>query len=78
MSRAPLGNKRSRGLPDMDKQLKLVKILWAIDIIKKLYQKLLQKTDEFVKSQFIGLSKGWFYSIIAQINGGMRYGKISL
>ncbi|SDF86950.1 type I restriction enzyme, S subunit [Paenibacillus sp. cl6col] len=40
-------------LPDMDKQRELAKILWAIDTTKKTYQKLLQKTDELVKSQFI-------------------------
>ncbi|NGM83962.1 restriction endonuclease subunit S [Paenibacillus sp. 7124] len=40
-------------LPDMEKQRELAKILWAIDTTKKTYQKLLQKTDELVKSQFI-------------------------
>ncbi|MBX4150738.1 restriction endonuclease subunit S [Paenibacillus lautus] len=40
-------------LPDIDKQRELAKILWAIDTTKKTYRKLLQKTDELVKSQFI-------------------------
>ncbi|WP_409344814.1 restriction endonuclease subunit S [Paenibacillus sp. MBLB4367] len=40
-------------LPEMDKQRELAKILWAIDTTKKTYQKLLQKTDELVKSQFV-------------------------
>lgn len=40
-------------LPDMDKQRELAKVLWAMDATKKSYQKLLLKTDELVKSQFI-------------------------
>jgi type I restriction enzyme, S subunit len=40
-------------LPEMDKQRGLAKVLWAIDATKKSYQKLLLKTDELVKSQFI-------------------------
>lgn len=40
-------------LPDMEKQRELAKILWAIHTTKKTYQKLLKKTDELVKSQFI-------------------------
>ena len=40
-------------LPDMEKQRRLAKVLWAIDATKKAYQKLIQKTDELVKSQFI-------------------------
>ena len=40
-------------LPDMDKQRELAKLLWSMDAAKKSYQKLLQKTDELVKSQFI-------------------------
>lgn len=39
-------------LPDMDKQRELAKVLWAMDAMKKSYQKLLLKTDEFVKSLF--------------------------
>lgn len=45
-------------LPDMYKQRELAKVLWAMDATKKSYQKLLQKTDKLVKSQFIEL----FYS----------------
>jgi type I restriction enzyme, S subunit len=53
-------------LPNIDKQHELVKILWAIDITKKTYRKLLQKTDELVKSQFVEMfgdplknDRGW-------------------
>ncbi|KUO64728.1 MAG: hypothetical protein APF84_02510 [Gracilibacter sp. BRH_c7a] len=40
-------------LPDMKKQRELAKVLWAMDATKKSYQKLLQKTDELVKSRFV-------------------------
>jgi len=40
-------------LPNMDKQRELAKILWSMDAAKKSYQKLLKKTDELVKSQFM-------------------------
>lgn len=40
-------------LPGLDKQRELAKVLWAIDATKRTYQKLLQKTDELVKAQFI-------------------------
>jgi len=40
-------------LPDMDKQRELAKVLWAMDATKRSYQKLLQKTDELVKAQFM-------------------------
>lgn len=42
-------------LPDMEDQRRLAKVLWAMDATKKAYQKLIQKTDELVKSQFIAL-----------------------
>ena len=42
-------------LPDMDEQRRLAKVLWAMDTTKKAYQKLIHKTDELVKSQFIAL-----------------------
>ena len=41
-------------LPALDKQKKLAELLWAIDATKKSYQNLIKKTDELVKSQFIG------------------------
>ena len=41
-------------LPEMEQQKKLADVLWAIDDTKKAYQNLIQKTDELVKSQFIG------------------------
>ena len=40
-------------LPDLKEQSKLASLLWSIDSTKKTYQKLIQKTDELVKSQFI-------------------------
>lgn len=40
-------------LPNLDKQRKLAKILWAMEETKKSYQKLLQLSEELVKSQFI-------------------------
>ena len=40
-------------LPSMDKQCELAKLLWAMDDTRKAYQKLMQKTDDLVKSQFI-------------------------
>ena len=41
-------------LPSMEKQRELAKLLWAMDDTRKAYQKLMQKTDDLVKSQFIG------------------------
>ena len=41
-------------LPSMDKQRELAKLLWAMDDTRKAYRKLIQMTDELVKSQFIG------------------------
>ena len=40
-------------LPDLEKQKELAKVLWAMDATKRSYQKLLQNTDELIKSQFI-------------------------
>lgn len=40
-------------LPDMDKQRELAELLWAMDVTKKSYQKLIAATDELVKSQFM-------------------------
>lgn len=40
-------------LPDLDKQRELTKVLWAMDATKRSYQKLLHKTDELVKAQFV-------------------------
>ena len=42
-------------LPNLEEQRRLAKVLWAMDATKKAYQKLIQKTDELVKSQFIAL-----------------------
>ena len=40
-------------LPPLDVQQKLVDVLWAMERTKTAYQKLIEKTDELVKSQFI-------------------------
>ena len=40
-------------LPSISVQQKLAKVLWAINDTKGAYQKLIQETDELVKSQFI-------------------------
>ncbi len=53
-------------LPDMDKQTELAELLWSIDNTRQAYKKLLVKTDELVKSQFIemfGTSKDWVGNI---------------
>ena len=40
-------------LPSISVQQKLAKVLWVINDTKEAYQKLIQETDELVKSQFI-------------------------
>ena len=57
-------------LPDMEEQRRLAKVLWAMDATKKAYQKLIQKTDELVKSQFIVLLSLIFHPVAARMNGG--------
>ena len=44
-------------IPSMEKQRELAKVLWAMDTTKRSYQKLLKKTDELVKAQFVDLFK---------------------
>lgn len=53
-------------LPNIETQRKLVEMLWAFEDTKTAYKKLLEKTDELVKSQFIEMfgdpidnPKGW-------------------
>lgn len=53
-------------LPPIETQRKLVEILWSFEDTKTAYKKLLEKTDELVKSQFIEMfgdpienEKGW-------------------
>lgn len=60
-------------LPDMDNQRELAKVLWAMEATKRSYQKLLQKTDELVKSQFTQMfgelgqnQKGWGLTTLGQ------------
>ena len=40
-------------LPDMDKQRELSDILWAMDALKKAYQRLITASDELVKYEFM-------------------------
>lgn len=40
-------------LPDMEKQRELARLLWAAADVKRAYQKLIQRSEELVKSQFI-------------------------
>ena len=40
-------------LPNKEKQRELAKVLWDLDATKRSYQKLLKKTDELVKAQFV-------------------------
>lgn len=47
-------------LPELAEQKKLADLLWAMDAAKQAYQRLLQKTDELVKSQFIEMFEGNF------------------
>jgi len=54
----------------MEDQRRLAKVLWAMDATKKAYQKLIQKTDELVKSQFIVLLSLIFHPVAARMNGG--------
>lgn len=42
-------------LPDVAKQRGLAELLWAMVRTKKAYKSLLSKTEELVKSQFVGL-----------------------
>jgi type I restriction enzyme S subunit len=45
-------------LPDLEQQKKLAKVLWAIIDAKEVDEKLLQQTDELIKSQFIEMFGG--------------------
>ena len=40
-------------LPDIAKQKELAEVLWAMDVTKQAYQKLLAATDELVKAHFV-------------------------
>lgn len=40
-------------LPNLAKQKELAEVLWAMDAVKRAYQKLLAATDELVKAQFV-------------------------
>ena len=68
-------------LPDIEKQRELAKMLWAMDATKNSYQKLLLKTDELVKAQFIEMFgdpdnniHGWELSTIREVVTDVRYG----
>lgn len=54
-------------LPDLKEQSKLASLLWSIDSTKKTYQKLIQKTDELVKSQFMEQFEGYEKTRLGEI-----------
>ena len=61
-------------LHDMDKQRELARLLWAMDATKQAYKKLLSKTDELVKSQFIEMfgnpltnDRGWEFKLLSDV-----------
>lgn len=54
-------------LPHMDKQRKLVTLLWAMVDTKKSYQKQIASTNKLVKSQFIGPIAHKDFSIHASV-----------
>ena len=60
-------------LPNLDEQGRLADILWAMHDTKRAYQNLLKRTDELVKSQFIGLL--WIPKKVvnAPLEGGVIY-----
>ena len=51
-------------LPELAEQKKLADLLWAMDAAKQAYQRLLQKTDELVKSQFMELFFSGNYPLV--------------
>lgn len=60
-------------LPDMDEQNKLADVLWAIEETKRSYKKLLIKTDELVKSQFVGLHSTLKIKLSQLVLGGVCF-----
>ena len=54
-------------LPGLKEQSKLASLLWSIDSTKKAYQKLIQKTDELVKSQFMEQFEGYEKTRLGEI-----------
>ncbi len=61
-------------LPSLEEQHKIAKVLWSIHDTLEAYKKLLQKTDELVKSQFIEMfgdptfnPKGWNVRKLSEI-----------
>lgn len=61
-------------LPSMDKQRELAELLWSIDDTKKAYKNLVAKTDELVKSQFIGQLIAGIMDNISHKMGGVCLG----
>lgn len=59
------------GLPDMEKQRELAKLLWSMDDTRKAYKELLRRTDDLVKSKFavptISNLNLWSSSLLCQI-----------
>ena len=68
-------------LPELAEQKKLADLLWAMDAAKQAYQRLLQKTDELVKSRFSEMfgrmprnEKHWTVVTIRDVVTEVRYG----
>jgi len=57
----------------MEKQKELAELLWSIDNTRQAYKKLLVKTDELVKSQFIAQIKEWKCQLSWIMIGGVSY-----
>ena len=61
-------------LPDMEEQERLAELLWAANNTKEAYKKLLNLTDEFIKSQFIEMfgdpiknDRNWEYKLLPEV-----------
>ena len=68
-------------LPPIDEQRKFARLIWAYENVRLAYEKLVQKSDELVKSQFVEMfgdyetnPKGWHvvpFDEFASIDGNM-------
>ena len=52
-------------LPDIEKQRELADLLWSMEYSKRAYRKMIEATDELVKSQFIEMFIGKGYPVYA-------------
>lgn len=54
-------------LPSLDKQCRLAELLWSMNDTRKAYKKLIDETDNLVKSQFIGPAAHKDFSVHATL-----------